>query len=79
VSRLLGQDSARTGDRAAIARGVSRYHMQSVHEPDMRHGRKRKAERFDGHQGPVEVLIDRIVVAAAAATWAAAAAQSVKE
>jgi len=50
LSRVLGQDIARTGDRPAIARGVSRDRMPSVHDPDMRHGRKSKAKRFDGHK-----------------------------
>ena len=53
LSRLLAQDVERREDGAALREGVSRDRMVSVHDPEMRHGRKSKAKRFDGHKAQV--------------------------
>jgi len=67
LSRLLGQDIERREDGAALRRGVAPDRMVSVHDPEMRHGRKSKAKRFDGHKAALAVdtesqLITAVVV-----------------
>jgi len=52
LSRLLLQDVERqpeTGE-ASLKEGVAEDRVVSVHDPEMRHGRKSKAKRFDGHK-----------------------------
>lgn len=39
--------------KATIKQEVSRDRIMSVHDPEMRHGRKSKSKRFDGHKGTV--------------------------
>ncbi|HLE81866.1 MAG TPA: transposase, partial [Dehalococcoidia bacterium] len=46
LSQLLLQDVERKGEGASIKEGVSRDRVVSVHDPEMRHGRKSKAKRF---------------------------------
>ena len=36
--------------------GVSKDRIVSVHDTQMRHGRKSKSRRFDGHKAAVAVL-----------------------
>ena len=55
LEQLLLQDIKRMPDGASIKDGVSRDRIVSVHDPEMRHGRKSKAKRFDGHKGAVAV------------------------
>jgi len=55
LSQLLLQDVERKGEGASIKEGVSRDRVVSVHDPEMRHGRKSKAKRFDGHKAAVAV------------------------
>ncbi len=50
LSRVLGQDIERPEDGPALRQGVAKDRMPSVHDPEMRHGRKSKAKRFDGHK-----------------------------
>ncbi len=50
LSRVLGQDIERREDGPALREGVAKDRMPSVHDPQMRHGRKSKAKRFDGHK-----------------------------
>ncbi len=57
LSRLLLQDVERqpeTGE-ASLKEGVAEDRVVSVHDPEMRHGRKSKAKRFDGHKAAVAV------------------------
>jgi len=56
LSRVLGQDIERRVDGPAVRQGVARDRMPSVHDPEMRHGRKSKAKRFDGHK--VQIATD---------------------
>ena len=56
LSRVLGQDVERRADGPALKNGVAPDRMPSVHDPEMRHGRKSKSKRFDGHK--VEVATD---------------------
>ena len=58
LSQLLLQDvdpSPEGAEGASIKEGVSRDRVISVHDPEMRHGRKSKAKRFDGHKAAVVV------------------------
>lgn len=50
LSRVLQQDIERREDGPALREGVAPGRMPSVHDPEMRHGRKSKAKRFDGHK-----------------------------
>lgn len=51
LSQLLLQDvERRPGGGARIRRGTSAERVPSVHDPEMRHGRKSKQVRFDGHK-----------------------------
>ncbi|HLE82447.1 MAG TPA: transposase, partial [Dehalococcoidia bacterium] len=55
LSQLLLQDVERKPEGASIKEGVSRDRVVSVHDPEMRHGRKSKAKRFDGHKAALAV------------------------
>jgi transposase len=55
LAQLLLQDVERLPDGAAIKQGVSPGRIVSVHDPEMRHGHKSKARRFDGHKMAVAV------------------------
>ena len=50
LGQLLLQDVERTDDGVNLKDGVSRDRMMSVHDPEMRHGRKSSSRRFDGHK-----------------------------
>ena len=50
LSRVLQQDVERREEGPALREGVAPDRMPSVHDPDMRHGRKSRARRFDGHK-----------------------------
>lgn len=50
LSRVLQQDVKRREDGPVLRQGVARDRMPSVHDPEMRHGRKSSAKRFDGHK-----------------------------
>jgi transposase len=45
-------------------KGVSRDRIPSVHDPEMRHGRKSSSVRFDGHKGAVAVDSDSQLITA---------------
>ena len=47
LSRLLLQDVERREDGPALREGVAPDRVVSVHDPEMRHGRKSKAKRFN--------------------------------
>jgi len=53
--QLLLQDIERNADGVVIKQGVSPDRVVSVHDPEMRHGRKSKSRRFDGHKAAVAV------------------------
>jgi transposase len=55
LSRVLGQDIERLADGPALRDGVAKDRIPSVHDPEMRHGRKSKRKRFDGHKAQVAV------------------------
>jgi len=64
LSQVLVQDIERKDDGAAIRQGVSTDRMPSVHDPEMRHGRKSKAKRFDGHKAALVVDTDSQLILA---------------
>jgi hypothetical protein len=55
LGQLLLQDVERKEDGAALRRGVSPDRIPSVHDPQMRHGRKSSSVRFDGHKAALAV------------------------
>jgi transposase len=62
--RVLAQDIERTDDGPAVKEGVAKDRLSSVHDPDMRHGRKSAAKRFDGHKADVAVDTDSQLITA---------------
>ena len=64
LAQLLLQDVERLPDGAAIKEGVSRDRIVSVHDPEMRHGHKSKARRFDGHKMAVAVDTESQIITA---------------
>lgn len=55
LTRVLVQDLERKEDGPDLKQGVSKDRLLSVHDPDIRHGRKSKRHRFDGHKAQVAV------------------------
>jgi hypothetical protein len=66
LARLLLQDVERRPDGAALRNGVSPDRVVSVHDPEMRHGRKSATRRFDGHKAALAVDPDSQLITAAA-------------
>ncbi len=64
LGQLLLQDVDRREDGPALKEGVSRDRVPSVHDPEMRHGRKSKSNRFDGHKASVAVDTDSQLIIA---------------
>ena len=55
LARILLQDVTRTPDGASIRKGVAPDRIVSTDDPQMRHGRKSAAKRFDGHKAAIAV------------------------
>jgi IS5 family transposase len=56
LSKILAQDVRRTdAGTSEIIDGVAPDRMVSVHDPEMRHGRKSVSQRFDGYKASVAV------------------------
>jgi transposase len=55
VRQLISQDVERGDDDASLKAGVARDRIVSVHDPEMRHGRKSSSKRFDGHKAAIAV------------------------
>ncbi len=66
LGQLLLQDVDRQPDGPAIKEGVSRDRVISVHDPEMRHGRKSAAKRFDGHKAAIAVDTESQLITAVA-------------
>jgi transposase len=64
LSRVLVQDVERRADGPAIKEGVAKDRLVSVHDPEMRHGRKSASKRFDGHKAAVAVDTDEPLIVA---------------
>ena len=70
LGQLLLQDVERTDDGVSLGvslkDGVSRDRMMSVHDPELRHGRKSSSRRFDGHKAAIVVDTDSQLITAVA-------------
>ena len=64
LGQLLLQEVERQEDGPALKDGVSRDRIPSVHDPEMRHGRKSSRKRFDRHKAAVVVDTDSQLVTA---------------
>jgi hypothetical protein len=61
---VLVQDVERREDGPAITQGVANDRLLSVHDPEMRHGRKSASKRFNGHKAAVAVDTDAPIITA---------------
>ena len=64
LGQLLLQDVERKDDGTDLKDGVSKDRMMSVHDPEMRHGRKSSSKRFDGHKAAIVVDTDTQLITA---------------
>ena len=64
--KLLLQDIERRPDGVALREGVAKDRIVSVHDPEMRHGRKSSQQRFDGHKAALAVEAGRQLITAVA-------------
>lgn len=65
LSDLFHQDiEVDRASKATIKQEVSRDRIMSVHDPEMRHGRKSKSKRFDGHKGTIATDTDSKLITA---------------
>lgn len=66
LGRVLLQDVERRDDGPVLRQGVAKDRLLSVHDPEMRHGRKSASRRFDGHKAAVAVDTDEPLITAVA-------------
>ncbi len=65
LGQVLGRDVERTPDGGVqIRTGTSADRVCSVHDPQMRHGRKSKSTRFDGHKLAVATDVESQIITA---------------
>jgi hypothetical protein len=64
LSRVLVQDIERQDVGPALRQGVAADRLVSVHDPQMRHGRKSESKRFNGHKGEVAADTDSQLITA---------------
>ena len=63
LEQLVDQDMEVEADgQAHLKQGVAPDRIVSVHDPEMRHGRKSKRVRFDGHKGAIVADADSGVI-----------------
>jgi transposase len=55
MRQLTSQDVERHEGEVTLRKGVARNRVVSVHDPEMRHGRKSSSTRFDGHKAAIVV------------------------
>jgi transposase len=55
LGQLIEQDVEQTDEPPELKKGVSRDRVVSAHDPEMRHGRKSRSKRFDGHKAAIAV------------------------
>jgi hypothetical protein len=65
LERLLMQDIERREEGTTLKQGVSLDRVVSVHDPEMRHGRKSEKRRFDGHKAHLAVDPESQLITAA--------------
>ena len=64
LARILDQDIEGDEDGPRLKRGVAPDRVISVHDPEMRHGRKSSSHRFNGHKTQVAVDTDSQLITA---------------
>jgi hypothetical protein len=64
LARILAQDIDRDESGPHLKRGVAPDRLISVHDPEMRHGRKSSSHRFNGHKTQVAVDTDTQLITA---------------
>jgi transposase len=64
LARILGQDIERDDNGPRLKQGVAPDRLISVHDPEMRHGRKSSSHRFNGHKAQIAVDTDTQVITA---------------
>jgi len=64
LGRVLCQDVERRAAGPVLRQGTAPDRVVSVHDPEMRHGRKSARKRFDGHKAAVAVDADDQLVTA---------------
>ena len=64
LARILAQDIERDDHGPRLKRGVAPDRLISVHDPEMRHGRKSSSHRFNGHKVQVAVDTDTQLITA---------------
>ena len=66
LGQLLRQDVERLDEGIRLRQGVDQDRIVSVHDPEMRHGRKSRSARFDGHKAAVAVEPESQLITAVA-------------
>ena len=64
LARILGQDIERDDNGPRLKHGVAPDRLISVHDPEMRHGRKSSSHRFNGHKAQIAVDTDSQLITA---------------
>jgi hypothetical protein len=64
LARILAQDIERDDNGPRLKHGVAPDRLISVHDPEMRHGRKSSSHRFNGHKAQVGVDTDSQLITA---------------
>ncbi len=64
LARILAQDIERSEAGPSLRQGVAPDRLISVHDPEMRHGRKSSSHRFNGHKAQVAVDTDSQLITA---------------
>ena len=64
LARILAQDIERDERGARLKRGVAPDRLISVYDPEMRHGRKSRSHRFNGHKTQLAVDTDTQLITA---------------
>jgi hypothetical protein len=66
LSRVLCQDVERRASGPVLLEGTAPDRLVSLHDPEMRHGRKSASKRFDGHKAAVAVETEEQLITAVA-------------
>ena len=66
LCKLLLQDIERRPDGVVLREGVAKDRIVSVHDPEMRQGRKSSQQRFDGHKAALAVEAESQLITAVA-------------
>jgi len=66
LSRVLAQDIERKEQEPVLRKGVAVDRMPAIHDPQARHGRKSKSNRFVGHKAHLAVDTDSQIITAVA-------------